>query len=200
MNETEYIILRKTPFRESSLIVSGISPHFGKIDFIMRTRSSGKTGKFPVAGLFRELHVEFNPAKEDGAGLIPARSVELIRNHDAVAENVKGYFSACDLASMLLCNTNPMVEIPGTFQTFKTFLNAMEQGKSPEPYESLVYLVLLEESGELPPQEGRAGAFLTQLLNRVRNGLDLPPDVPESYWSQLADWRKVICRKMPGSR
>ena len=34
--KTTYIILRKIPFQDSSLIVSGLSPEFGRLDFLLR--------------------------------------------------------------------------------------------------------------------------------------------------------------------
>lgn len=196
MSETDYIILRKTPFRESSLIVSGISPELGRLDFIMRGYSSGKSGKFSIAGSFRELHIEFKTKKEDLSGLLSAGKMELLTNYDSIAENIPGYLAACELSAMLLKNTAPMIPIPETYRAFSLFLRSIQNGKTPEPYVSLVYLMLLQEGGELPPQEGRAGEFLIRLLNRISNGEDIPEDIPESYWEKLAEWRKNICRKM----
>lgn len=196
MSETDYIILRKTPFRESSLIVSGISPEYGRLDFIMRGHSSGKSGKFSVAGLFRELHIEFKTKKEDLSGLLTAGKLELVENHDSIAENIPGYLAACELAAMLLSNTSPMIAIPGTYRSLQLYLRSIQKGKKPEPYLSLVYLTLLHESGELPLQEGRAGDFLNDLLTLVGAGDDLPQNIPENYWEKLVEWRQVICRKL----
>lgn len=196
MSETDYIILKKTPFRETSLIVSGISPEFGRLDFMMRGYASGKSGKFSIAGSFRELHIEFKTKKEDLSGLLTAGKTELITNYDSIAENIPGYLAACELAAMLLKNTAPMIPIPETYRTFSLFLQAIQNRKNPEPYVSLVYLMLLQEGGELPPQDGKAGEFLIRLLNRVSAGEDIPEEIPGSYWEKLAEWRKVICRKM----
>lgn len=196
MTETEYIILRKTPYRESSLIVSGISPEHGRLDFIMRGHSSGKSGKFPIAGLFRELRVEFKTRKDDLSGLINAGKTELLSNYDSIAENIPGYLSACELSGILLNNTSAMIPIPGTYRALKLFLDSIRQGKAPEPYESLVALMLLHESGELPVQEGRAGEFLNHLLELVSSGSDIPEQIPRNYWEKLSEWRKIICRKM----
>ena len=195
MNETDYIILRKTPFRESSLIVSGITPEFGRLDFIMRGYSSGKSGKFSVAGLFRELHIEFKTKRDDFSGLLSAGKIELVTNYDSIAENISGYLSACNLSPMLLANTAPMIPVPETYKALKLFLNSIQKGNSPEPYESLVWLMLLYESGELPVQEDRAGDFLNRLLSNVASGGDIPDEIPQSYWEKLVEWRKVVCRK-----
>lgn len=196
MSETDYIVLRKTPFRESSLIVSGISPEYGRLDFIMRGHSSGKKGKFSVAGLFRELHIEFKTKKEDLSGLLTAGKIELLENHDSIAENLPGYMGACELSPVLLANVAAMVPVPETYQSLKLYLRSIQNGKAPEPYLSLVYLMFLHESGELPLQEGRAGDFLVHLLTEIANGNDIPDGIPESYWQKLREWRQVICRKM----
>ena len=196
MNETDYIILRKTPFRESSLIVSGITPEYGRLDFILRGGASIKNKAFHAAGLFRELHVEFKTKGDDFNGLQPAVKTELITNYDSIAENIPGYFAACELSPMLLANTAPLIPIPETYKAVKYFFGAVLRGEKPEPYESLVWLMLLYESGELPPQDGRAGEFLVSLLERVSHGDAMPPNIPQSYWEKLADWRKVVCRNL----
>lgn len=196
MSETDYIVLRKTPFRESSLIVSGISPEYGRLDFIMRAATSGKSGRFAIAGLFRELHVEFKPKSEDLSVLLSAGKIELVTNYDSIAENIPGYLAACELSPVLLANTAPMVAAPETYRALQLFLRSIQNGKKPEPYLSLVYLTLLAESGELPPQEGRAGDFLLNLLSGVASGGDIPAEIPQSYWEKLAEWRKVVCRKL----
>lgn len=195
MRETDYIILRKTPFRESSLIVSGISPEFGRLDFILRRPSSRGASKFQVAGLFRELHIEFKTKKEDLHGLLSAGKFELLTDFDPIAENIPGYFAACALCGVLLANSKPMLPMPETYRAMRLFLQSLCGGAGPEPYESLVYLVLLREAGELPAQEGRAGAFLERILSSAAAGESLPQDIPASYWEKLSDWRKIVCRK-----
>lgn len=196
MNETDYIILKKTPFRETSFIVSGISPEFGRIDFLMRGRLSGKAGKFFLPGLFRELHIWFQIKKADKQGLIRADKSEFVSEFDAVSENIPGYLAACNVAAVILANTEMMVPVPETYRAFRLFLQMIQAGNPPEPYESLVYLTLLHESGELPPQEGRAGEFLQSLLNCAGQGRAVPDGIPDSYWTKLVEWRKIVCRKM----
>ena len=45
--KTTYIILRKIPFQDSSLIVSGLSPEFGRLDFLLRGARGTGAKKFP---------------------------------------------------------------------------------------------------------------------------------------------------------
>ena len=66
--KTTYIILRKIPFQDSSLIVSGLSPEFGRLDFLLRGARGTGAKKFPYAELFRELAIEFRPPKLHSPG------------------------------------------------------------------------------------------------------------------------------------
>ena len=57
--ETVCLILRHTPFQESSLIVSGISPDAGRLDFLLKgARGLGKK-KFPPSCFLFNFVVPF---------------------------------------------------------------------------------------------------------------------------------------------
>lgn len=97
---TEYIVLRKTPHKESSLIVAGVSPRFGRLDFVVRgARKEISKTKLPFVDLFRELSVEFDPRLE---GLRTLRFAELSREFDNIANHPRNYEAACLLGAFLL--------------------------------------------------------------------------------------------------
>ena len=81
--QTDYIILRKIPFQESSLVVSGISPDYGRLDFLLKGARSAGGKKFPYAGLFRELQVEFQDNRS-GSSLLYMKTHEPVTGFDAV--------------------------------------------------------------------------------------------------------------------
>ena len=84
--KTTYIILRKIPFQDSSLIVSGLSPEFGRLDFLLRGARGTGAKKFPYAELFRELAIEFRPPKLHSPGtMCNLTSHELIASFDSIA-------------------------------------------------------------------------------------------------------------------
>ena len=61
--KTRYMILRKTPFRDTSLVVAGISAEHGRLDFVLKgARAIGKK-QFPTADVFREFLLEFRPSR-----------------------------------------------------------------------------------------------------------------------------------------
>ena len=53
--KTFYIILRKIPYQESSLIVSGLSPDFGRLDFLLKGARGTGAKKFPYDLQTRKL-------------------------------------------------------------------------------------------------------------------------------------------------
>ena len=113
--KTTYIILRKIPFQDSSLIVSGLSPEFGRLDFLLRGARGTGAKKFPYAELFRELTIEFRPPKLHSPGtMCNLTSHELIASFDSIALRIENYLRMCAYAAFLLKHTKPMLEIPGT--------------------------------------------------------------------------------------
>ena len=60
MISTEMIVLTKQPYRETSLLLNGFSPDFGKTSLVAQGAMKLSNKSFPEADLFRELSVEFN--------------------------------------------------------------------------------------------------------------------------------------------
>ena len=99
--KTRYMILRKTPFRDTSLVVAGISADHGRLDFVLKgARAIGKK-QFPTAGVFREFLLEFRPSRR--ADSMPSLvSLDLTAAHDGLAESMVCYLAACSFASETL--------------------------------------------------------------------------------------------------
>ena len=115
--ETVCLILRHTPFQESSLIVSGISPDAGRLDFLLKgARGLGKK-KFPELGLFREVALKYRPP-ERSSTLFSVREIEQRTIFDSIANHTENYLTACDLSAFLQANTRPMLETPQTYRAF----------------------------------------------------------------------------------
>ena len=118
--KTTYIILRKIPFQESSLIVSGLSPEFGRLDFLLRGARGTGAKKFPYAELFRELAIVFRPPREHASTLCSLTAHEPVASFDAIALRTGNYLAVCDYAAFLLKHTKPMLEAPETFRALET--------------------------------------------------------------------------------
>ena len=107
--ETEYIVLRKQEYGDRSLIVSGISPDYGRLDFMLRGAVGGVKRSYPAVDIFRLMHVTFVPG-DDSMGRL--KSVELIENFDAIAQDYPAYETAVWIATFSLLNVMPMLQQP----------------------------------------------------------------------------------------
>ena len=154
MPRTPCIILRKTPFQETGLILACLSPDFGRIDLLCRgVRKFGKRS-FPVISLFREISIDFKEPKNT-SGLASLRAPEPILSHDALAEEPSAYLAACSLAAFLLRNTRPMVALPDTFRALSLMLTRTAETRTANPWLSYVKLVFLCENGLVSVPEDR---------------------------------------------
>ena len=104
MAVSELIILKKIPYKESSLIVSGLSSEFGRLDFVAKGAEKISKKKFPAIDLFRIVSIEFNPDKDFLQSVYKA---EIIENFDAIAESSASFKEACAIAAFVLKNTKP---------------------------------------------------------------------------------------------
>lgn len=199
--ETRYIILKKVPFQEHSLIVSGISPEFGRLDFLWKgARNTGRK-KFPAVALFREFQIFFRESTRS-EGLQHLTASEFAASHDGVAAHTGCYLTACSYAGFLLHHCKSMLEIPLTYAALIQMLVRMEKTASAEPWHSLAKLAYLFENGYVPEsgEEENAdspGARRKRILHRLlKYSVDsdwLPEtaatrNTSEKYWRNFCIW------------
>ena len=79
ITSTPLIVLSKSPYRESSLIVVGISPDYGKLQLVCNGAQKISGKEYVQVDLFRELSVEFT---ESRSTLKTAREIEIISTND----------------------------------------------------------------------------------------------------------------------
>ena len=190
--KTRYMILRKTPFRDTSLVVAGISADHGRLDFVLKgARAIGKK-QFPTAGVFREFLLEFRPSRR--ADSMPSLvSLDLTAAHDGLAESMDCYLAACSFAAETLRRAQPMLEMPLAWQAFSVMLTRMERTLSPHIPLMLARLAVLREhgflSGVVPFPE------LVTPLFRCAVDADAPwPDVDETTVNRICGWDETRCR------
>ena len=83
ITSTPVIVLSKTPYRESSLIVVGISPDYGRISLMCSGARKISGTSYVTVDLFRELSVEFT---ESRSTLKNAREIEILSTNDKLPE------------------------------------------------------------------------------------------------------------------
>ena len=192
--KTRYMILRKTPFRDTSLVVAGVSADYGRLDFVLKgARAIGKR-QFPTADVFREFLLEFRPSRrpESMPSLV---SLDLTASHDGIAQSMDCYMAACAFASETLRRAQPMLEMPLAWQALSVMLTRMERTLSPQIPLMLARLAVLREhgflSGVVPYPE-----LITPLF-RCAVDADAPwPDADETAVNRIAGWVETRCRMM----
>ena len=195
--KTTYIILRKTPFQESSLIVSGLSPEFGRLDFLLKGARGTGARKFPFAELFRKLSIEFRPPRFSST-LSTLLSQEPAASFDAIAMRTGNYLQMCAYAAFLLKHTKSMLEAPDTFHALEVLLSRLTEVNEPGFPIAAAKLMFLWESGFVPETHAPDAVHQEQMLHlllQYASNLDLPePDMTEDYQKKLILWIDELCR------
>lgn len=193
--KTRYMILRKTPFRDTSLVVAGISADYGRLDFVLKgARAIGKK-QFPTADVFREFHLEFRPARRPES-MPTAVSLDLAAAHDAIVQSTDCYLAACSFAAETLRRAQPMLEMDLAWQAFSVMLTRMERTHEPERHLMLARLAVLREhgflSGAVPYPE-----LLSPLLHcAVDADAPWPDGLDDTALNRLAGWVEMRYRMM----
>ncbi len=198
MTSTDIVVLRKTPYSESSLIIASLSPDFGRLDFLIRGARRLEKKKFPQVDLFRELNVHF---REDKSGLHTLNSVELVRSHDGVALDIESFTGASRMASFVLRNSHPMIPGRRLYKSLTAMLARLSREKMHGSAVEFVKLVYLDEHGLLPKTLGDAAdkkaeadrhKFLDKLLAALLEGAPLP-QFSDNYWKAFSAWISELC-------
>lgn len=192
--KTRYMILRKTPFRDTSLVVAGISADHGRLDFVLKgARAIGKK-QFPTADVFREYLLEFRPARR--AESMPTLvSLDLTASHDGIAQSMDCYLAACSFAAETLRRAQPMLEMPLAWQAFSVMLTRMERTLTPKIPLMLARLAVLREHGML--SDIVPYPDLIAPLFRCAVEADAPwPELDETVLNRIDSWVETRFRML----
>ena len=197
MIATEIIVLSKQAYRETSLLLGGISPDFGKTSLVAQGALKISGRKFPEVDLFRELSVEFN--EEKPGDLFTVRRMELIGTFDAVSDVPDHFKLATRIGGFLLRNLVPGVPMPYTYDTLRSVLTQLS-GVEVESRWSLtqcsvvVKTAFLYENGMLPEaSDPGQNDFLEELVAAGIENSPLPECNPE-YWTALNSWLNSLLK------
>ena len=196
LHRTDYIILRKLPFQESGLIVSGLSPEYGRLDFLLKGARSSGAKKFPYAGLFRELTVEFRD-RASGSGLLYLKSHDPKSNFDAISEYPENYIRLCSWVQFLLKHTRPMLGAEQTYAALRLVLTRLSSGPDGEFPLAAAELVFLHESGfvpETPEEDVVRKQVLNELLCYALDPHHPEPEIAAEYRARLIQWIHALSR------
>jgi len=183
---SELIILRKQPYKESSLIVSGLSGEFGRLDFIAKGAGKISKKKFPTIDLFRIVSIDFNPDKDTLQSIYKA---EIVENFDAIAESPASFRDACSIASFVLKNTKTHMHCDFLFKSVRTALSRLCAAPGKFPCLALVKLAYLSENGLLPESDKK----MDNLLAAASGDSDNTGLKDEEGTNKISQWLDNLC-------
>ncbi len=187
--ETTGLVLRKTPYSETSLIFVLLTRDRGQVHLIAKgALKQGKT-RFPAVDLLRLIQVSYRPGK---SGLHTAREVELIEDFSRIAA-VPGHFrTAMWLARFALQNS---VEEDPAAQLFQALHCAFTRLAGPKlescvPVYLGVMLSALDEHGLLPDLSAHPSKeeAMGEMLAYATDAEWETPVYPDEIWFRLASW------------
>lgn len=193
ITSSQLIVLDKRPYRENALIVSGISPDFGRIAFVVHGAQKISEKNFPAADLFREIEIEFN---DDGTPkeLYTAKNVELQTVFDDIANLPRNFKMAGRIGSFLLKNTPVNLPHPYTYDSLRSVLANLAQMECQhelwtlEQCAVIVKTAFLYDNGLLPEgQSEQQNEFMENLIAAGIDNSPLPLCAVE-YWNALNNW------------
>jgi recombinational DNA repair protein (RecF pathway) len=194
---TRFLVLRKTPYSESSLVVAGVSPDAGQIHFLVRgARKLGKR-QFPAADLFQVLAVQYRHGR---GSLCTWQAAEPEADYRAAAASPARFEAACRLAKFTLANVREGLAQPRHFAALQLALARLADPAAAETDAVAAAfvgtaLVFLDEHGLLPdyPDNERLERQRDWLL-RAAETPGPAPVLPAADWRRLEAWLEALLR------
>ena len=188
---TPFLILKKVPYRESALLLQGLSPDYGKLSFVLHGGQSLEKSA-PQADIFREVEVEFEDDLS-GKDIFTVKRLETLSDYSALANNSRNYKMAAKIADFLLANTRGEVLLHTCEAAKSVLANLAGFECGHEPWNLIQCSVVIKttflcENGMLPEAINQnQNEFLENL---VASGVDnCPlPEAGEEYWKALNEW------------
>lgn len=189
MERTTVIVLRKTLIRESDLMVSAVSPDWGRMELVCYGAQSVSGKKFPVLDCFNELEIGFEPSEK---GPVKLADADLITSFAPVADRLDIFRLAGKIGSFVLKNSAPELPMAIVYDTLRHVLGNLAlnaSGKealwSPEACGAVIKLACLQENGLLPEfDDPKISAFFESVIEAGLEGAPLPP-CEVGYWGRL---------------
>ena len=103
IQELEAIVLRKTTYSDSSLIIATLTREAGQQHFLLKGALRQNKRAFPAADLFRQVEIQYVPGRDSDLNF--AREIELIDDYDSIAGFPRQYAAAVWLSKFILQNT-----------------------------------------------------------------------------------------------
>ena len=201
--QTEFLVLRKTAYSETSLVLAGLSADHGQLHFMARGARRWGRRDFPVADLFRILSVTYRP----GRGDLPSwHQAAVVEDLGGVAQGMATYAAAVRLAKFALANAPAGLPAPRFYRALRQALRWLGHAAAGQEDDfapaataiaawSGATLAFLAEHGLLPADDSAAFATLAPapavaVLAAAETGAP-PPICDPAAWDRLDAWLRV---------
>lgn len=201
--QSEFIVLRKTPYRENALVLSGISPDFGKLEVIAYgAAGSSKPNSFPVADIYRVLSVTLkdNDLEQGKNGLLAAKDIELIEDFPDLPRKLDNLKFIGKIGGFLLRNTVFESPLPLVYDALRSLLRILSNNEVWSQREAaiVIKLTFLYENGLLPEPENMsaevAGKVMMLYEKIIECAVDAEPlpKLSVEYYLQLDSYLNML--------
>ena len=201
--QSEFIVLRKTPYRENALVLSGISPDFGKLEVIAYgAAGSSKPNSFPVADIYRVLSVTLkdNDLEQGKNGLLAAKDIELIEDFPDLPRKLDNLKFIGKIGGFLLRNTVFESPLPLVYDALRSLLRILSNNEVWSQREAaiVIKLTFLYENGLLPEPENMsaeaAGKVMMLYEKIIECAVDTEPlpKLSVEYYLQLDSYLNML--------
>lgn len=201
--QSEFIVLRKTPYRENALVLSGISPDFGKLEVIAYgAAGSSKPNSFPVADIYRVLSVTLkdNDLEQGKNGLLAAKDIELIEDFPDLPRKLDNLKFIGKIGGFLLRNTVFESPLPLVYDALRSLLRILSNNEVWSQREAaiVIKLTFLYENGLLPEPENMsaeaAGKVMMLYEKIIECAVDAEPlpKLSAEYYLQLDSYLNML--------
>ncbi|MBN2452534.1 MAG: recombination protein O N-terminal domain-containing protein [Lentisphaeria bacterium] len=192
--ETPFLVLRKTPFSDSSLVVAGVTPLDGQLHLLLKGALRLGAKRFPMVDLFRLLHISCHRGRGE---LYHVRHAELAADYTGVARHAEAYTLAGWLARFALANLPEGIEHPRFFQALCIGLSRLADvprtpaiaGTICAAVSAGVLLTYMDEGGWLAADAGREpGPERCAEVLAMAAGAAAAPRLSRGAWQRLTTW------------
>lgn len=198
LQTTNFIVLRKSPYGESSVVAAGLSESEGRMAFMVRGARRLGRRDYPVVDLFRCLRVRFR--SDARSSLQHWSDADGVDDFGALARHSRRYLCAGAVARFLLRETAEAVPLPHTYTALHTGLRRLAEADPGTPEDILlpavrvgILLTFLHENGELDVDSflDKDEEQLLRLL-RMAAGEERVPRLSPATWHHLDNWTKRL--------
>ncbi len=204
---TEMLILRKSDYRETSLIIAGITPENGRLDLVVKGEKTLGKKKFPVVDLYRVVDTEYSR----GSGTLHNfHNADVLGSlGEELAQVPDNFLLAAELAELVLKTSHYDLPCPETYSAALTVYDMLSTIAPDDPHAAakrsrcaaMLKLVILSENGLLPENldpdpdvNVEKHDVLDQILAAAQ-GLDDPPQNTGRFWVQMDKWADIILQR-----